>query len=217
MAEKREGETISGAAGARMAGQGTEGGAPLGMSASGGTRPGDSARRDDSWHEASRSAREGAREAVHGARDFGGQIMGEVRQAAESLFEEQKGRAAETVHGVADALRHTARDMHERSEPIARYAEQAADQVERFSDAVRERRIGDIVGDLDDIARRQPTLFLLGAVAAGFITGRFMAASAERRRHEAHRYPHAEPSYGGAERYAGYGAERGPYGTRGTA
>jgi hypothetical protein len=158
------------------------------------------------------------------------QITGEIRSAAESLLDEGKGRAIGTVQGVAEALRKTAEGLHEAEggEFVARYAEQAADQIERFTDSIRDRHLGDIVADIDDFARRQPTLFLLGAVAAGFAVGRLMAASSERRHQGAttrdatargataargdYRSRHGRDT---REGMAGYGA--GAYGTRGTA
>ena len=121
-----------------------------------------------------------AEDAIETTRGMAHQLFGDVRNAAEEMLEERKERAAESVHGVADALRRTAGDLRGENEAIARYAERAADTVERFSSTVRERRFGDMIADLDDFARRQPTLFLVGAIAAGFVTGRFLAATAER-------------------------------------
>jgi hypothetical protein len=122
---------------------------------------------------------------MHGIEDprgMAGQLFGDMRHAAEEMLEERKERAAETVQGVAQALRRTAANLESENDLIARYAEQAAETVERFSETVRQRRLGDMLADLDDFARRQPTLFLVGAVAAGFVVGRFVAASADRRR-----------------------------------
>jgi hypothetical protein len=47
----------------------------------------------------------------------------------------------------------------------------------------RPRRDADeLIGTMEDFARRQPVAFLGGAVAAGFGFARFMRSSAERRR-----------------------------------
>jgi hypothetical protein len=110
------------------------------------------------------------------ARGATSKFVGEVKDAAASLIDEQKGRAAETVHTVASALRRTAETLHGQNEFIARYAERAADQVDRVSDAVRERQLGDVIAGLDDLAHRSPALFFLGAVGAGFIVGRLMTS-----------------------------------------
>lgn len=154
-------------------------------------------------------ARGFAGEAVEQARGMAGQLAHDVRQVAESLIEEQKGRAVEKVAGVAEALRKTAEDLGEQNEMVGRYAEQAAETVERFAESVRDRNLGDLVAEVDDFARRQPTMFLVGAVALGFVVGRFMAASSERARHE---YARDDARSGGARREeprartAGYGA-----------
>jgi hypothetical protein len=152
-----------------------------------------------------------------------GQIFGDVRNAAEQMLEERKSRAADQVHGVAQALRRTAEGVKGENDLVGRYAEQAAETVERFADTVRERRIGDLVAEIDEFARRSPTLFLLGAVAAGFVVGRFMAASGERQqestrrgerehRDEARRSRPAQRTQA-----AGYGANGNYSGTRGNA
>jgi hypothetical protein len=107
-----------------------------------------------------------------------------ARSAAESLLEEQTRQVAERVSGIADAVRGAAKSLDQsQNRAIARYADQAADQIENFSRAVRERGWNEIVADTEDFARRQPTLFVLGAVATGFLVGRFLWASTAGQRH----------------------------------
>jgi hypothetical protein len=157
-----------------------------------------------------RTLGEDAGEAIEATRGMARQLFGDVRHAAEEMIEERKVRAAEGVQGVADALRRTAGNLRGENEAVARYAEQAADTVARLSDTVRGQQLGDVIAELDDFARRQPALFLIGAVAAGFAAGRFIAASAEReeprwraeRRAAHHRPDAAEPPL------AGYGDPR---------
>jgi hypothetical protein len=106
-----------------------------------------------------------------------------ARSAAESLLEEQKQQVAEKVSGIGEALRSAAHSLDQsENRTIARYVDQAADQVETISRAVRERRWNEIVADTEDFARRQPILFVLGAVATGFLAGRFLWTSSGRRR-----------------------------------
>jgi len=159
--------------------------------------------------DAMEQARGVAGDAVEQARGMAGQLVQDVREVAESLIDEQKQRAAGHVTGVAEALRKTAEGLGEHNEMVGRYAEQAADQVERFAHSIRERDLGDLVADIDDLARRQPTMFLVGAVALGFVVGRFMAASAERQRHEhggEHAYRRGARGGETRTRTAGYGA-----------
>lgn len=123
-----------------------------------------------------RAAEEALGSARYGARRFGEQ----VREALQSVLQEQKERMADTVHGVADALRRTAGTLErEENQAIARYADQAAAQIDRFSETVRRREIGDLVAGAEGFARRQPSLFIAGAVAAGFVIGRVLARPSE--------------------------------------
>jgi ElaB/YqjD/DUF883 family membrane-anchored ribosome-binding protein len=103
------------------------------------------------------------------------EFLDAARSAAESLLEEQKRQVAERVSGVAEALRNAIGPL-DRSQNaiIARVVEQAADHVESLTRAVRSRRWNELVADTEDFARRQPTLFVLGAVAAGFTIGRLL-------------------------------------------
>jgi hypothetical protein len=183
MAERQDNKTTTGSQGYASAGAAGGGTASASRPQGGGANP--SMRgASDLAGAAVETARDMAGEAVENARGMAGQLVEDVREVAESLLEEQKERAVEQVAGVAHALRKTAEELRQENELIGRYAEQAADQVERLAETVRQRGLGDLVADLDDFARRQPTMFLVGAVAAGFIVGRFMAASAERNRHE---------------------------------
>jgi hypothetical protein len=70
---------------------------------------------------------------------------------------------------------------------IAGYIEEAAMQVDALSRTMHERHWGELVADTEDFARRQPTWFVLGAVATGFILGRLLWTSTGDRRHDAGR------------------------------
>lgn len=102
-----------------------------------------------------------------------------ARSAAESLLQAQKQQVAEQVSGIAEALSSAFHPLHRsQNRMIARYIGEAADQVESFSRKMRERPWNELVAETEDLARRQPTLFVLGAVATGFLVGRLLWASA---------------------------------------
>jgi hypothetical protein len=146
----------------------------LGESAASGDKPGSFVGGEGDGH--GRRAEEN----LERGRGMVNQLFGDMRHAAEEMVEQRKERAAEGVAGFADALRRTAGNLRGENETIARYAERAADRVEQLSETVRERHLGEIIAEVDEFARRQPTLFLIGALVAGFIAGRFVAASSER-------------------------------------
>jgi len=109
-----------------------------------------------------------------------------ARLAAESMLEEQRQQVAQKVSGIAEALRNAANSLEQsQNRALAGYVDQAADQVASIYRTVRERHWSEIVADTEDFARRQPTLFVLGAVATGFLVGRFLWAGGRHRRGDA--------------------------------
>lgn len=142
-----------------------------------------------------------------------GRLAEQMREAAQSLLDEQKERMAAAVHGVADALRRTADALErENNATAAHYAGRAAAQIDRFSETVRDRQFGEMVASAEDLARRQPALFVAGAVAAGFVIGRLLARPA-RRDYVTGEGFHAGHRHSG-EAMAGYGAGSGIGGER---
>ena len=115
-------------------------------------------------------------------RGYSGSVVTEfldaARSAAESLLEEQKRQIADRISAVARALRSAAQPLDEsQTRVIAGYLEEGAMQVDSLSRTMRERHWGELVADAEDFARRQPTWFVLGAVATGFVVGRLLWAS----------------------------------------
>jgi ElaB/YqjD/DUF883 family membrane-anchored ribosome-binding protein len=107
-----------------------------------------------------------------------------ARSAAESLLHQQKQQVAERVSGFAEALRGAAESLDKsQNRVVSRYVGQAAEQIENLSLTVGQRRWNEILADTEDFARRQPTWFVLGAVAAGFFIGRFLWATAGGEQH----------------------------------
>lgn len=108
-------------------------------------------------------------------------LRDQVRDAAQSLFHDQVGRAADTVHGVAEAFRQAAGQFaRDDRVAVARYADQAARQFDRLSAALRDPDFGEIVARTEAFARQQPSVFVAGAVAAGFIVGRLLVKQHDR-------------------------------------
>jgi len=114
------------------------------------------------------------------------ELVDAARSAAESMLEEQRQQVAQKVSGIAEALRNAANSLEQsQNRALAGYVDQAADQVASIYRTVRERHWSEIVADTEDFARRQPTLFVLGAVATGFLVGRFLWAGGRHRRGDA--------------------------------
>jgi hypothetical protein len=127
--------------------------------------------------------REAVDEVKHEARD----AARHAKQQARSAATKQKDAAAERVGGFAHALNTASDDLRERGQEFAaQYVHKAADGLERASDVLRERDVDQLLGTVEDFARRQPVAFLGAAVAAGFGLARLMKSSAERRHGASH-------------------------------
>ena len=115
------------------------------------------------------------------AQEAAGQVADQAKQQATSQLETQKGRAVDSLVTVAQALRQTGQHLHEQQQdPVGGYVEQAAERVERVTNYLRTHDVPQLVAETQDFARRQPGLFLAGAVALGFIGARFLISSGHR-------------------------------------
>ena len=98
-------------------------------------------------------------------------------QAARSLIGEQQQAAASGLGEFAKVLRRAARDGNGADSPVARIAESAADNLQRFSDSLRNRDLDGLLRDAESFAKRQPALFIGAAALVGFLAVRFLKAS----------------------------------------
>jgi hypothetical protein len=101
----------------------------------------------------------------------------------EAMLDDGKQRAAQRVDAVAEGLRSAAQGFARAdSQAMARYTQLAADQIEDLALQLRNRRWSEIVAEAEDLARRRPTLFMLGATVAGFLAGRLLSLPIDRQR-----------------------------------
>jgi hypothetical protein len=106
--------------------------------------------------------------------------MDRVRQGATTQLGTQKDRATDGIGSVAQAVRQTTQQLREqRHETIARYVDEAANQLERVSQRLREKDIGELMDDAQRFARRRPAVFIGSAFALGVIGARFFKSSRE--------------------------------------
>jgi 2-succinyl-5-enolpyruvyl-6-hydroxy-3-cyclohexene-1-carboxylate synthase len=106
-------------------------------------------------------------------------VADKVRNAATEQLTNQKQRATDGLGSVAQAVRQSTQHLREQQhETIAWYAEQAADQIDKLSQRLRDTDVAELATDLQQLARRQPALFIGGAFALGLIGARFFKSSA---------------------------------------
>jgi predicted alpha/beta-fold hydrolase len=81
---------------------------------------------------------------------------------------------------VASAVRQTGKHLREQqNETVAQYVEKAAEQLESFSNALREKDVNELLQDAQRMARSRPALFVGGSFAAGLLMARFLKSSRE--------------------------------------
>ena len=100
-------------------------------------------------------------------------LIDRVRETATAQLTWQKNRASEGIGAVAQAVRQSMGALRDQEHDVlARYVERAADRIDRFSRRVRQKDVVELAHDVEDLARRQPVLFLGGALALGLVGAR---------------------------------------------
>ncbi|MEM6762070.1 MAG: hypothetical protein AAF615_04265 [Pseudomonadota bacterium] len=108
-----------------------------------------------------------------------------LQRAANILADEGMSAASEELSRVAKAARSASETLAEGREGSAAKAvneavSEAAQEVDRLAGTLSRTTPSALLTSIEDLARRNPALFLVGAVAAGVALGRFARASAGR-------------------------------------
>lgn len=139
-----------------------------------------------------RQVKDQAKNLASEAKDQTVKAAEQARDHVQDVVSQQKDQAAGHLGSLAGALREAGHKLNEdeQSGGFGRYTDQAADQVERLSNYLRDSDLTGFVRDGESFARRRPEVFLGGAFLAGLALARFLKASSPDR-----------GSYG----YGGYG------------
>jgi hypothetical protein len=135
-------------------------------------------------------------EAAGAAADIRSEATGVAEAAkdrAMGFAEEQKRVGADQAEGLARAVHGAADQLQESSPQIARYVHDAASAMDGLARNLRDSSPGQLMGQMEDLARRQPVAFFGAAVLAGFALARFAKSSAEEARYGSGSFGHAQP------------------------
>ena len=101
------------------------------------------------------------------------------RAADIGLQQADRGRemAADGIDGVARTVRRVSADMQTQQPQIANAALTAADQAEKVAQYLRQTDAREMIANVEDVARRQPLIFLGGAFLLGVAASRFIKAA----------------------------------------
>lgn len=104
-------------------------------------------------------------------------IASAAREKAMSLVDQQKQAGAEQAAGLARAIHRSAEELQESSPALAQHVREAAAVVSELADTLRDQSLGELIGQAEGIARRQPVAFFGVAALAGFALSRFVKSS----------------------------------------
>jgi methyl-accepting chemotaxis protein len=101
-----------------------------------------------------------------------------AKDKVEAAVSQRKSLGADYIGSLAQATERAAHEFDAELPQAAHYIRQASEQMQGVADTVRERDVRELVGEVQDFARRQPTLFFGGAVVLGFAALRFLKSTA---------------------------------------
>lgn len=118
------------------------------------------------------------------AKDNAAQLSDKARSFADTAKEkvgeavtERKSIGADYIGSIAHATGQAAQAFESDLPQAAHYIRQASEQIQGVADTVRERDVRELVGEVQNFARNQPTLFFGGAVILGFAALRFLKSA----------------------------------------
>lgn len=107
------------------------------------------------------------------------QVADQAKQAAKSQLAVRKDQTAQGLNFVSSAVSDMGDKLrqNDQTSSYAQLADQAANQVQRFAGYLKNHDVREIVGDVEDWARRDPMLALGGAFVLGLVAARFLKSS----------------------------------------
>ena len=121
-----------------------------------------------------RAAKDNASQLGDAALDMANSAKNKVGEAVS----QRKSLGADYIGSIAQATSRAANEFESDLPQAAQYIRQASEQIQGVADTVRERDVRELVGEVQEFARRQPTLFFGGAVVLGFAALRFLKSTA---------------------------------------
>lgn len=100
-----------------------------------------------------------------------------AKDKAEEAVTQRKSIGADYIGSLAQATGQAAHAFDNDLPQAAHYIRQASEHIQGVADTVRERDVRELVGEVQDFARKQPTLFFGGAVVLGFAALRFLKST----------------------------------------
>jgi len=112
------------------------------------------------------------------ASHLGSEAKEKTESKVHSVIKQNKKAATEEIGSFIEVLRETSGKLEsEDHNTAAEYSQKLADGLERLNESIKQRDVKETMKNIEDFARRQPWLFVGGAVAGGFALSRFLKSS----------------------------------------
>ena len=140
-----------------------------------GDSPGETAAQEkltDQIRRAGAAVRETGQDAAARGAAIGADVAGQVKDEALAATEKGKTEIAGRLEEMADAVHRSGEQLEGEQDWLAQLVERGADELAQFASTIRSNDLRGLLGRLEDLARRQPVLFVGAAMAAGFASAR---------------------------------------------
>ena len=102
------------------------------------------------------------------AKSQGAAAYDQVKDRALSAAESGKDAVADRLDNVAEAVQRSGEQLEGQQDWIAHLVERGADELGSLASTLRSNDLRGLMGKLEDLAQRQPAVFVGAAMAAGF-------------------------------------------------
>lgn len=146
-------------------------------------------------------------DAAEQAKQKAADVAEQAKQTTTTRANDQKDKAADSLGSVARAFGDVGDQLRDQNPTMAHYADMASEKIEQFAGQLSSRDVTDLLSDVEDIARRNPAVFLGGAFALGVVGARFMKSSrpsSSQRDRDMMRYSGPGTYHTADTRYKGY-------------
>jgi hypothetical protein len=120
-----------------------------------------------------------AREAVNTLASEAQGMAADAGEKAKAFVEENKGKAADQISGIASAIGKAADELDARGQgQFATYTRDMVNGLNGFTRGLNEKGVNEIMNSVSQFARNQPAAFLGAAALLGFVSSRFAMSTA---------------------------------------
>jgi ElaB/YqjD/DUF883 family membrane-anchored ribosome-binding protein len=117
-------------------------------------------------------------QAKHTVANVASQATEKATERVESGLTRGKDRTARALGAVAQSLRAVGNELRTNNEEgMGRFADRAADRADQVANRLNNADPRRLIEDVENFARREPAIFIGGAIAIGLLAARFLKSS----------------------------------------